>query len=159
MARFAHSSTRLNNDTLGVLKISSTRAPRDGSFGMGYCLHLSQRRPQSHTARNWQGPKALSRTGGSLARAQGRYLSHIDGVYQEYIMYYNVILVLLINYNLIFLMIIILFHPPICFPQLSLFPEFNTLSVMYGELSTHFITQETPYVLNTTVASRGAGEL
>ena len=42
-------------------------------------------------------------------------------------------------------------------PQLSLFPEFNTLSVMYGELSSNFIIQESPYVLLEGGTSRGAG--
>ena len=44
------------------------------------------------------------------------------------------------------------------FLQLSLFPEFNSLSVMYGETSTKFITQESPYVCvtrTTTGASSG----
>ena len=42
--------------------------------------------------------------------------------------------------------------------QLSLFPEFNTLSVMYGKQSADFISQEAPFVLGTAGASRGAGQ-
>lgn len=42
-------------------------------------------------------------------------------------------------------------------PQLSLFPEFNSLSVMYGELSLNFIIQESPYVMSEGGTSRGAG--
>lgn len=41
-------------------------------------------------------------------------------------------------------------------PRLTLFPEFNTLSVMYGELSSSFITQESPYVLGAASTRQGA---
>ena len=46
--------------------------------------------------------------------------------------------------------------PPL---QLTLFPEFNTLSVMYGQLSVDFISQEAPYVLTASSSSRGAGKV
>ena len=39
--------------------------------------------------------------------------------------------------------------------QHSLFAEFNTLAVMYGQPSLDFITQETPYILvNDSTATR-----
>ena len=41
--------------------------------------------------------------------------------------------------------------------QLSLFPEFNTLSVMYGKLSFNFISQQVPYIITAQASSRGAG--
>ena len=41
--------------------------------------------------------------------------------------------------------------------QLTLFPEFNTLSVMYGEPLVNFITQESPYVLGAVSTREGAG--
>ena len=47
----------------------------------------------------------------------------------------------------------------LCFIQLSLFPEFNTLSVMYGEPSLNFIEQECPYVLSDATAPRTAGQI
>lgn len=34
--------------------------------------------------------------------------------------------------------------------QLSLFPEFNSLSVLYGESSSSFIAQECPYIICLT---------
>jgi AP-4 complex subunit beta-1 len=41
-------------------------------------------------------------------------------------------------------------------PRLSLFPEFNTLSVMYGQLSVDFISQEAPYMFTASSSSHGA---
>jgi len=41
-------------------------------------------------------------------------------------------------------------------PRLSLFPEFNTLSVMYSKHSDGFITQECPYILGSDTSQRGA---
>jgi hypothetical protein len=41
-------------------------------------------------------------------------------------------------------------------PRLSLFPEFNTLSVMYGKLSFNFISQQVPYIITASDTSRGA---
>jgi AP-4 complex subunit beta-1 len=41
-------------------------------------------------------------------------------------------------------------------PRLSLFPEFNTLSVMYGKMSFDFISQEVPYIITASDTSRGA---
>lgn len=49
---------------------------------------------------------------------------------------------------------------PFCFTyhvQLSLFPEFNSLSVMYGELSNNFISQEAPYMPGEAPSTKGAG--
>ena len=43
--------------------------------------------------------------------------------------------------------------------QLSLFPEFNTLSVMYSKHSPDFITQKCPYVLGSDSSQAGAGLL
>ena len=43
------------------------------------------------------------------------------------------------------------------FLQLSLFPEFNTLSVMYGKPSFNFISQQVPYIITASDTSRGAG--
>ena len=42
--------------------------------------------------------------------------------------------------------------------QLSLFPEFNTLSVIYGKLSFNFISQKVPYIITASATSRGAGK-
>lgn len=41
--------------------------------------------------------------------------------------------------------------------QLSLFPEFNSLSVMYGELSKDFIDQKLPYIRGEAPSTGAAG--
>ena len=45
----------------------------------------------------------------------------------------------------------------IVYIQLSLFPEFNSLSVMYASLSSNFIEQQPPYIRGETPSTRTAG--